>query len=189
MDDRTASFGYWLRRRRKALDLTQEELARSAACSRFTIRKIEADERRPSRRLAERLAETLAIPAREREAFLDAARALSAIHRLNMGASPVAVGIGFDESGETDRFVGRETELALLTRAVADLSARGGRVVLIEGEPGIGKSRLIRELMRNAGARGVRTIAAQCYQIERATPYQPVVALLTQALDLTPVGS
>ncbi len=189
MDDRTASFGYWLRRRRKALDLTQEELARSAACSRFTIRKIEADERRPSRRLAARLAETLAIPAREREAFLDAARALSAVHRLNMGASLTALDPGRREIAETDRFVCREAELALLTSAVVDLGARGGRVMLIEGEPGIGKSRLIRELVRVARARGVRTLATQCYQIERATPYQPVVDLLTQVLDLTPAAS
>ena len=62
MDDRTTSFGYWLKRRRKALDLTQEQLAQSVACSHFAIRKIEADERRPSRRLAERLADRLAIP-------------------------------------------------------------------------------------------------------------------------------
>jgi transcriptional regulator with XRE-family HTH domain len=36
------SFGYWVRRRRKALDLTQEELARQVGCSPVTIRKIEA---------------------------------------------------------------------------------------------------------------------------------------------------
>ena len=69
MDDRTTSFGYWLKRRRKALDLTQEQLAQSVACSRFAIRKIEADERRPSRRLAERLADKLAIPPHEHGAL------------------------------------------------------------------------------------------------------------------------
>src|SRR5215208_3118696 len=51
-----ASFGYWIRRRRKALDLTQDELARQVGCALSTIRKIEADERRPSRQVAERLA-------------------------------------------------------------------------------------------------------------------------------------
>jgi transcriptional regulator with XRE-family HTH domain len=67
LDDRTTSFGYWLKRRRKALDLTQEQLAQGVACSHFAIRKIEADERRPSRRLAERLADRLAIPPHERD--------------------------------------------------------------------------------------------------------------------------
>ena len=67
--EQTHSFGYWLRRRRKALDLTQEALADSVSCSRFAIRKIEADERRPSRRLAERLADHLAVLPEERAAF------------------------------------------------------------------------------------------------------------------------
>ena len=38
-DDTAHSFGYWLRRRRKALDLTQDELARAVSCSRHAIRK------------------------------------------------------------------------------------------------------------------------------------------------------
>ena len=40
------SFGYWLRRRRKALDLTQDALARQAGCAPGTLKKIESDERR-----------------------------------------------------------------------------------------------------------------------------------------------
>ena len=88
--ERTSSFGYWLRRRRKALDLTQEELAKRVSCSRFAIRKIEADERRPSRALAERLADRLAVPAEERAAFLDAARALQATEQLALGSKPVS---------------------------------------------------------------------------------------------------
>jgi transcriptional regulator with XRE-family HTH domain len=43
------SFGGWLKERRKKLDLTQAELANCAGCTAATIRKIEADERRPSR--------------------------------------------------------------------------------------------------------------------------------------------
>ena len=39
--DRTHSFGYWLRRRRKALDLTQAELAQRVSCSLDLIQKIE----------------------------------------------------------------------------------------------------------------------------------------------------
>src|SRR5262245_18127757 len=54
--ERTTSFGYWLRRRRKALDLTQDELARQVGCAVGTIKKLEGDERRPSKQLAERLA-------------------------------------------------------------------------------------------------------------------------------------
>ncbi|HEY8709513.1 MAG TPA: helix-turn-helix transcriptional regulator, partial [Burkholderiaceae bacterium] len=92
MQDRTHSFGYWLRRRRKALDLTQEALAQRVSCSVFSIRKVEADERRPSRRLAERLAASLAIPEEERRDFLDAARAVHGANRLRLDALPAGTG-------------------------------------------------------------------------------------------------
>lgn len=53
--EHTDSFGYWVLRRRKALDLTQAELAQQVGCSLNLIQKIERDARRPSRQLAERL--------------------------------------------------------------------------------------------------------------------------------------
>jgi transcriptional regulator with XRE-family HTH domain len=76
------SFGRWLQRRRKALDLTQEELAQRVGCAAETLRKIEADVRRPSRQIAERLAEALEIPETGRAAFVKAARAELAVDRL-----------------------------------------------------------------------------------------------------------
>src|SRR5258708_20394727 len=82
VQDGAHSFGYWLRRRRKALDLTQEALAQRVSCSDFTIRKIEADERRPSRHLADRLVTALAIPQEERRPLLAAARAIPPTHPL-----------------------------------------------------------------------------------------------------------
>src|SRR5512138_1579129 len=71
---RAASFGRWLSARRHLLDLTQEELAQRVGCSVITIRKLEADERRPSKQMAERLAISLDIPQTERAAFLTVAR-------------------------------------------------------------------------------------------------------------------
>ena len=63
------SFGSWVRRRRKALDLLQKELASRVGCSVTALQKIESDERRPSRQLAERLAESLDVPADQRPSF------------------------------------------------------------------------------------------------------------------------
>src|SRR5687767_7190636 len=80
--ERSSSFGYWLRRRRKALDLTQDVLAQRAGCALGTIKKLETDERRPSKQLAERLADLLQIPADERAAFLKAARSGFAADQL-----------------------------------------------------------------------------------------------------------
>src|SRR5215470_9887002 len=86
--ERTASFGYWVRRRRKALDLTQEELARQVGCAEVTIKKIEADERRPSRQIAERLAESLQLAPAQRAAFVQAARGELATDRLDVPPPP-----------------------------------------------------------------------------------------------------
>ena len=204
MEDRTHSFGYWLRRRRKALDLTQEALAQRVSCSGFTIRKIEADERRPSRRLAERLVAVLAIPEKERRDFLAAARALHATNRLRLDPTPVDAGThaagpgasnhcppgsAIGAAGDTTPFVGRGNEYGLLIGLIARLTAGAGYNVLIEGEPGIGKSRLLREVARYAHAQDMPTLATNCYEIERAMPYQPVIDLVTRALDRVPAAA
>src|SRR5690242_14796357 len=76
------SFGYWLRLKRKALDLTLEGLADRVGCSASTIRKLEEEERRPSTQIAERLAEIFNIPQTERASFLRFARG-------NLQAAPV----------------------------------------------------------------------------------------------------
>lgn len=191
MQDRTDSFGYWLRRRRKALDLTQQALAQQVFCSGFTIRKIEADERRPSRWLADRLAAALAIPEAERRDFLDAARAQNATKRLRMDPTPIdsdthtaATNSPADTpASDSTPLVGRNNEYGLLIGLVARLTAGTGYTVLIEGEPGIGKSRLLREVTRYAHAQDLPTLTTNCYEIERAMPYQPVVGLVTRALE------
>jgi transcriptional regulator with XRE-family HTH domain len=77
-----SSFGYWLRRRRKALDLTQGELAHQVGCAIGTLKKIETDERRPSKQIAERLADQLGLAPDERVAFLQAARAERGVDQL-----------------------------------------------------------------------------------------------------------
>src|ERR1700694_3642991 len=64
------SFGAWLRQHRRALDLTQEELARQVGCSAITLRKLEAEERRPSKQIAERLADVLKLAPGDRADFL-----------------------------------------------------------------------------------------------------------------------
>ena len=190
MQERTHSFGYWLRRRRKALDLTQEALAQRVSCSGFAIRKIEADERRPSLRLAERLAAMLVIPAEERREFLEAARAVRATNRLRLDEMPLSTDVhvgqsnaSIHSSSDATPFVGRAREYTQLTGLISRLTAGAGHSVLIEGEPGIGKSRLMRELVRYAREQDIAALATNCYEIERSMPYQPVIDLMTRMLD------
>jgi WD40 repeat protein/serine/threonine protein kinase/DNA-binding XRE family transcriptional regulator len=70
------SFGRYVRQRRREMDLTQEELARRVGCAAITIRKIEAEDARPSVQIAERLAMALAIPLEDRAEFVRRARAI-----------------------------------------------------------------------------------------------------------------
>jgi transcriptional regulator with XRE-family HTH domain len=69
-----STFGAWVRRLRVGLDLTQEALAEQAGCATQTMRSFESGRRRPSRELALRLADSLRVPADEREPFLWLAR-------------------------------------------------------------------------------------------------------------------
>lgn len=78
----TDSFGDWVRRRREALSLTRPELAACAGCAVSSLRKIEADEQRPSRQLAELLAGCLHIAPDEQAGFVAAARGIRLVASL-----------------------------------------------------------------------------------------------------------
>jgi transcriptional regulator with XRE-family HTH domain len=79
----TISFGYWIRRQRKALDLTQQALADKVGCSLAAIKKIESDERRPSRQIAERMADVLRVPTSQREIFIEVARGVRSVDQIS----------------------------------------------------------------------------------------------------------
>jgi DNA-binding CsgD family transcriptional regulator/tetratricopeptide (TPR) repeat protein len=74
-------------------------------------------------------------------------------------------------------FVGRERELAALAAALAPAAA----VVLIEGEAGIGKTRLVREFLATRPATGRATLVATCPPFRRPHTLGPVVDALRQA--------
>src|SRR5512138_2851021 len=141
------SFGYWLRLKRKALDLTREALADRVGCSVSMIRKLEDEERHPSAQIAELLAEILKIPTTERTAFLRFARG-------DWGFAP---SLGDEEApwrvstpvlpqqprsnvpATFTSLIGRDKDNA----AVQDyLTHPDIRLVTLIGAPGIGKTRL-----------------------------------------------
>lgn len=147
----SSTFGYWVKRRRKALDWTQAELGSRVGASAAMIRKIEADERRPSRELAELLAEHLAVPAADREAFLRAARDLSAIDALTLAVGPV------DSAPLWPSPTNLPAPMTSMVNRVRDLAAVGAlirredvRLITILGPPGMGKTRLSIQAARQA---------------------------------------
>jgi predicted ATPase/transcriptional regulator with XRE-family HTH domain len=135
------SFGYWLRRRRMALDQTQRQLADQVGCALSMIKKIELDERRPSAPLAERLAAALGVTAEQRHDFLQAARALRSAESLEVPHHPL-IGPPDAPPGlpvQTTTFIGRTAERK---EVAAILRAGQQRVLSIVGPGGIGKTRL-----------------------------------------------
>ncbi|HNB53225.1 MAG TPA: tetratricopeptide repeat protein [Anaerolineales bacterium] len=140
----TQTFGYWLRRRRKVLDLTREDLARRVGCSAATIRKIEAEERRPSIQIAERLAEIFEIPSDDKNNFVRFARG-------SWDFAPVEIVDIYQEAPWRIRpanvqpylprsltsFIGREKVVEKVTGILET-----NRLVTLTGAGGVGKTRL-----------------------------------------------
>jgi DNA-binding SARP family transcriptional activator/tetratricopeptide (TPR) repeat protein len=84
-------------------------------------------------------------------------------------------------------FVGRAGELAQLVAALDDAFAGRGRLILLAGEPGIGKSRLADALAEHARARGAGVLVGRCWEAGGAPAYWPwIQALRIQIADTEP---
>lgn len=149
MDTDNPSFGQWVRQRRQALHLTQQQLAALSSCAAETIRKIESDLRSPSPKIALLIAQALQLRPNVHQTFVRWARGdLTYVPALlNDSAPRVALSYG-DPQVElrvgnlpftTSSLVGRDLDLSTLQRILVQ-----GRIRLITltGPGGVGKTRL-----------------------------------------------
>jgi predicted ATPase/transcriptional regulator with XRE-family HTH domain len=141
------SFGNWIKRRRKALDMTQKELAQRVGCSDSLIFKIESDERRPSRQIAELLAKHLEIPSDQRDLFLKVARQEKTIDGLDplSGSKPASVPHPYHSNMPISPtpLIGREHETDMIIKQLSDPDCR---MLTLTGPGGVGKTRLAIEI-------------------------------------------
>jgi ATP/maltotriose-dependent transcriptional regulator MalT len=88
--------------------------------------------------------------------------------------------MGFVASRVTSpELIGREAELAALEEAFDRSAAATPRVVLVAGESGVGKSRLVAELAERAAARGALVLTGECVELsEGEIPFAPIVSAL-----------
>jgi DNA-binding CsgD family transcriptional regulator/tetratricopeptide (TPR) repeat protein len=84
-------------------------------------------------------------------------------------------------------FVGRSSELAALRSLLPRAEGEGRRVALLGGEPGGGKSRLVRELAHEAWDDSALVLYGGCDSVV-GSPYQPIVEALEQIVRTTPPG-
>jgi tetratricopeptide (TPR) repeat protein/transcriptional regulator with XRE-family HTH domain len=172
------SFGELLKRYRVIAQLTQEELAAHAGLSPAAISTLERGARRaPRKETTALLAEALHLSPQEKSLFLRVAV------RKSGSATPHALH-DFKRSRESSSpFVGRSRELALIDRFLAGV---GPPLLLVAGEPGIGKSRLLREAEQCADPFGWILLEDGCSRRSGQEPYAPVLGALATYIRRRP---
>jgi predicted ATPase/transcriptional regulator with XRE-family HTH domain len=176
------TFGEWLKRRRRALSLTQAELAQQVGCSTIALRKIEAEERRPSEQIVERLAEVFNIVPAERQSFLRYARGNWRLVPTSLEEVPWRTARTSSHSNvpaSTTSLIGRDGDIAAVRGYLAQADIR---LVTLIGPPGIGKTRLSMAAARAAQ----EDFVDGAFFVPLATITDPdfVVAAMIQALGL-----
>ncbi|MEJ2287750.1 MAG: AAA family ATPase [Deinococcales bacterium] len=223
-----ALFGPWLRRRRKALDLTQKELARLVGCSLHTVRKLESGVRRPSKPVAGAIARATGVPDNEHDAFVRFARAGGAddaqdtrrpdLERPWLVESATEAGPARpdgdvtapstataparpverpesdldDEAPASPLFLARSAELDRLQGALNDALNGHGRVMLIAGEAGQGKTSLMKAFAGRAQAANPELLAVvgTCNAYTgTGDPFAPFREILAQLTGHVPSGA
>ncbi len=85
------------------------------------------------------------------------------------------------------RFVGRKEELAELRSLWDRVLAGEGQTLLVSGEPGVGKSRLLREFTTHVEVGGGKVFTGACYE-DGGAPYAPFAQIVRQALEAQEIG-
>jgi DNA-binding SARP family transcriptional activator len=118
---------------------------------------------------------------------------MSLINRVESDAGPQKTRPITDEwyarapSFETS-LVGREQEWSTLVSVWKRVAQGSGQILLIEGEPGVGKSRLAEEFLRWVVAQGGGVLRGHGYDGRAGIPYEPVVEVLRDALGAPGLG-
>ena len=173
-------FGHWLRQQREARRLTREEFAERIGCSVSALRKFESGERRPSRQIAELIANCLEIPSTERTTFIRVARGDLNVERIIPAPAASRPNIPSPKTNlpaQPTPLIGRESEVERLSGLLRDPHCR---LLTVVGPGGIGKTRLaigVASRMQEAFADGVYFVP-----LASATSARHIVPVIADAV-------
>lgn len=171
------TFAEMLRRCRVAAGLTQEQLAERAGLSVRGISDLERGvNRSPRASTAERLADALGLSPAERAWMLTARKVVRTYPVPVRDPLPAVT-----TTSEASRLpcVGRERELATIGR---HLTGEGPPLLMLAGEPGIGKTRILQETVALAREQGWVTLSGGCHRLGGQGPYAPLLDALQSRL-------
>jgi DNA-binding SARP family transcriptional activator len=117
------------------------------------------------------------------ELGIDPGPALQAAYRRLLGPAPAATA-GGDQPGRG--MVGRTDELAVLRRGIDSAFAGGSGLVVVEGEPGAGKTRLLEEAAADAESRGALVVWGHCLEGDGTPSMWPWVEAVTAIVASLP---
>lgn len=191
----TTTFGNWLKKRRRILDLTQQGLADLVGCSLVTIRKFEAEERRPSKQLAELLAVHLQIPADEHPAFIAFARTDEpladsapppAAQTLPPTNAPSSIPVHLPAS--LTSLIGRDEEITAVCQTLLNPAVR---LLTLTGPAGTGKTRLSLEVAHTLAQNHSQQFLDGIYFVNLSAVSDPALLIPTiaEAIGLKDSGT
>ena len=129
---------------------------------------------------------------------VDPSPATDAVHKAILQGKPipglviaVATNHGRDfgvslpvvEESSSNGLVGREAELVVLDAALSQVTAGGIRLAVVEGDSGIGKTRLVTHWATRARGEGTTVLLASCAGLDRMVPLHPLMAALDQFVE------
>jgi predicted ATPase/DNA-binding XRE family transcriptional regulator len=167
------SFGDRFKRERLAQGLTQEALAERAGLSTRAISDLERGINRTPRK------ETLRLLADALQLSVEARSQLQAALRRATSTGTLAAPERWPSSDSTPiPLAGRARELARLAQHLVGGAGEAPPLLLLAGEPGIGKSRLLRETAQRAFVEGWTVLEGGCHRQSGQEPYTPMLDAL-----------
>ena len=175
-------FASVLRHQRESVGLTQAELADRAGVGVRTVSNLERGiNTSPYPSTVRLLAGALGL-SEDARSDLHAA----ASRRKAPGGGTWNLAGGYLGVAAPGRLVARDAECAAITDALSDVTNGAGRVVLLAGEPGIGKTRLAQEAGSFATDRGFLVAYGRCYEQQAETPFVPLFEVFETLEELVP---